>query len=869
MKISHKLTLGVVSIASAVLSLTLVGLYCSKVIPNNKPNLIPVLFGIVLLSVVAITCLFIICCCKNSLFNVDRNGYVSIDGDDVSDDASIRSHESQDVCVNDQIKADFENVIRRFSDLLSNTERCDVRNAGDFRFRIGNVKTAFFFPIFKTNFDVILNNLLSKGLLSDHDANNQRIINELNPQDYAFVCIAAKLIVNTSLCEVYPLWVRNYIKVLAGLPIDHIDVGQRRYISNRIISLLCQRVYFADSYKDFGEKFAELMNSIDVYEIETVQDLYKIWSKPQLVQCVDQLSKLRYFRYYNFFGADCGQAKADLAFQVLNSYLINDGVPLEVASEYAATMQKLEDAKFVRARAKQNTQEMKVAERNIALARVKLKKLDAEKLVAGVVVCHINKTTISWFGSSLDTNLVDVQFTKRCFHNFIKYVSSTDKSSDSVVRTSKLPAPDMYKTSANSRIITRPVVGYSSTMDVDYGSQASSSRTTSTTSDVAGIPKIGTSSRKESRPIIEALDVMPEAQVGSGGYIALTDRPKTSTINRKKSGLIARTSGAIPKAQAGSSRTTSTTSDVAGIPKMGTGSRKESRPVTEASSTMDVDSMSQRSTDSGERVASSVVNTTNPLYRRMGRKQDIPSDINLPSKVSIIIPSKEDLRDLLKRKFEYRGFVCAMSAEASRIQDMYKQSKEYSYITYPDFIRVLADVFEYKDIVKNRLESLLMDVVSDDVWETLDNDRKQKIVFCAKVIYSCPLLSIYFNNVKGEIAKLSTKDIDLSSLSNDFVNQVCDSLGKIEIYRTVVDYVDETKSLLKEYLEFLKNGDIRGVNLKEDSIIMQGMECSQELFSQYSTICKIRSKLMGFCEHPVLDSVAVQMHLRENLEISI
>ncbi|RZB12529.1 hypothetical protein DRF75_03775, partial [Ehrlichia minasensis] len=582
MKISHKLTLGVVSIASAVLSLTLVGLYCSKVIPNNKPNLIPVLFGIVLLSVVAITCLFIICCCKNSLFNVDRNGYVSIDGDDVSDDASIRSHESQDVCVNDQIKADFENVIRRFSDLLSNTERCDVRNAGDFRFRIGNVKTAFFFPIFKTNFDVILNNLLSKGLLSDHDANNQRIINELNPQDYAFVCIAAKLIVNTSLCEVYPLWVRNYIKVLAGLPIDHIDVGQRRYISNRIIGLLCQRVYFADSYKDFGEKFAELMNSIDVYEIETVQDLYKIWSKPQLVQCVDQLSKLRYFRYYNFFGADCGQAKADLAFQVLNSYLINDGVPLEVASEYAATMQKLEDAKFVRARAKQNTQEMKVAERNIALARVKLKKLDAEKLVAEVVVYHINKTTISWFGSSLDTNLVDVQFTERCFHNFIKYVSSTDKSSDSVVRTSKLPAPDMYKTSANSRIITRPVVGYSSTMDVDYGSQASSSRTTSTTSDVAGIPKIGTSSRKESRPIIEALDVMPEAQVGSGGYIALTDRPKTSTINRKKSGLIARTSGAIPKAQAGSSRTTSTTSDVAGIPKMGTGSRKESRPVTEA-----------------------------------------------------------------------------------------------------------------------------------------------------------------------------------------------------------------------------------------------------------------------------------------------
>ncbi|UKC53047.1 hypothetical protein [Ehrlichia canis] len=631
MKISYKSTLSVVGIVAAALSVTLVCIYCSKVIPNNKSNIIPVLFGIVLLSGVAIACLVIICCCKNSLLDVDderisinsnRNGYVSID----SDNASIGSHD-QYLDVNDQIKKDFENVIYKFNYLLSNIERCDVQNVGGSQFRFGNVKTVFFFPVFKNNFDVMLNNLLSKGLLTEHAVNDQRIVNELNPEDYSFVCIAAKLIMNTSLCEVYPLWVRNCIKVLAVLPINDIGMVQRRLTCDKIISLLGQRVYFANSYKDLGEKFAELMNSIKVHGIRTVEDLYKIWDNPKLAQYVDQLSQLRYFRYYNFFGVDCDQAKADLAFQILDSYLINGGMPLEVASKYADAVQKLESAKLAKERTKQDTREMASG---IELTTMELNKIKAGKLVAEYAVDHINRTTISWVGSSLNANLVDVQFTKNCTSDLIRRVASTARPFEvsSAMRVgdrtqainSSYPessvAAGIPKASASSRMMARSVVGHSSTM---YGS---SSAQASTSGYTLGVLSGGDQANADTAGPFEfssAMSVGDRTQAINSSYpesSVATGIPKIDTSGRKQSKPITKASSTT-HVDSRTRASSSIASSVTGIPKASAGSRMMSRPVAQILCTTHVGS---RATAGSSSCTASSVATDRPKIDTSGRK---------------------------------------------------------------------------------------------------------------------------------------------------------------------------------------------------------------------------------------------------------
>ena len=890
MKISQKSTLGVVGIVAAALSVTLVSLYCSKVIPNNKSNIIPVLFGIVLLGGLAIVCLVIICCCKNSLLDVG-NERISINSSR-SSYVSIDSHESQYLDVNDQIKEDFKHVIYKFNYLLSNIERCDVQNVSGSQFRFGNVKTIFFFPVFKTNFDLILNKLLSKGWLTKHAENNQHIIDGLNLEDYAFVCIAAKLIDNTSLSELYPLWVRNYIKVLAGLPINNIGMDQRRLTSAKIISLLGQRVYFANSYEDLGKKFAELINSIKVHGIATVEDLYKIWDKPEVIQYVEQLSQLRYFRYYDFFGADCDQAKVDLAFQILDSYLASDGMPLEATHRYVTTMQTLKDMESpVKARAKQNT-------RSIILARICLNKLDAAKLVAEAAVDRINKTTISWVDSSLDANLVDVQFTKSYTNNLIKRVASTTRPFEfssamrvdgrTQVISSDYPTSSVATGRPEASAYTAVPFEFSSAMRFDSRTQAISS-------------DYPTSSVATGRPEASAYTAVPfefssamrfdsRTQAISSDYptsSVATGRSEASADSRKMTGPVVRRSSTM---NTGSSAQASTSGCILGVLSGRDQTNADTAVPFELSSTVRFDSRTQTmSSDypaysmTGEPETGTSIGKqqsepiANPLYRRMGRKPNIPLNINLPCDrdVYTVIPSREDLEDLRERKFEYKGYVGAMSSVASRIYDGYKTSKEYAYITYPSFIKILINVLEYKDMVKDRVEVLLEDAVTNnEVWKSIDDERKQKMVFCAKVIHTCPLLSVYFACIRRHVARLMSEDIDLSSLSSAFVDQVYNSLNEIEIYETVGEYVCETKKLLAEYVEFLKNGDIRGVDLRADSMVMQGMECSQELFdhNMVNTVRKVRSNLRGFCKNPVFDHadvVSVQTYLNENLEINL
>ncbi|AAZ68389.1 hypothetical protein [Ehrlichia canis] len=460
---------------------------------------------------------------------------------------------------------------------------------------------------------------------------------------------------------------------------------------------------------------------------------------------------------------------------------------------------------------------------------------------------------------------------------------------DSRTRTSSSIASSVTgipKASAGSRMMSRPVTQTLCTTHV--GSRATAGSSSCTASSVAtGIPKIDTSGRKQSKPITKASStthVDSRTRTSSSIASSVTGGPKASADSRMMSRPVVGHSSTM---DGGSSAQASTSGSTLGVLSGRDQTNADTAGPFELSSTVRFDSRTQTMSsdypaysmtgepETGTSIGKRSEPIANPLYRRMGRKPNIPLDINLPCgrDVYTVIPSREDLEDLRERKFEYKGYVGAMSSVASRIYDVYKTSKEHAYITYPSFIKILINVLEYKDMVEDRVEVLLEDAVTDDkVWESIDDERKQKIVFCAKVIHTCPLLSVYFACIRGHVARLMSKDIDLSSLSSAFVDQVYDSLNEVEIYGTVNEYVYETKKLLAEYVEFLKNGDIRGVDLKADSMIMQGMECSQELFAHdmVNTVRKVRSNLRRFCKHPVLnhvDVVSVQTYLNKNLEL--